>query len=82
MKTLIVAQSKHTDTDSAREGPAHTCKDAQQLQRAAKETRAKIVAFTACQLVIVGLNDKRFSLTKLVKKNYLTKLCYLPFLGS
>lgn len=64
METLTVAQSKHTDTISAREGPAQTCQDAQQLQRAAKETRAKIVAFTACQLVIVGLNDTNFSLTK------------------
>ena len=48
METLIVPQSKHTDTGSAREGPAQTCRDAQQLQRAAKETRAKIVAFGAC----------------------------------
>lgn len=55
METLIVPQSKHTDTDSAREGPAQTCQDAQQLQRAAKETRAKIVAFGACQLLIVVL---------------------------
>lgn len=59
MTTLTVAHSKHTD--SAREGPTQTFQNAQQLQRTAKETRAKII-FTSCQLVIVRLNNVKFSL--------------------
>lgn len=53
MQTLIAAQSKHADSDSRTEGPVLTCQDTQKLERAAKDTRAEMVAYTACKLVII-----------------------------
>lgn len=64
MQTLIAAQSKHADSDSRTEGPVLTCQDTQKLERAAKDTRAEMVAYTACKLVIIWLNDIRISLYK------------------